>query len=275
MGVIDAVSDAVLNDFVAQLVRKHHEGVKSEIEATLMALVGEDADHKKARAKEIGLACGRLHEVLPQSSQPPWLQTLWSDASMYEMGSLKPGAFLKQLLEYRPVVQNHLWPFDRSSGTPIDFESIYQKYKAESRLPELFAEIVTLLHQLRDSGQIDSVSFLDGLRKVTATLEKGRDGTFFDLSAACNLAFAFMADVVWAQLGAIDGFGPVLASLDKLLHSLAEEVGTVREKVADHVKTEVGHIVSRSNAHDLFALPTYTSNGRLQQKTTPALSYQA
>lgn len=69
--------------------------------------------------------------------------------------------------------------------------------------------------------------------------------------------------------------GPVLASLDKLLHSLAEEVGTVREKVADHVKTEVGHIVRRSNAPDLFALPTYTSDGRLQQKPTPALSYQA
>ena len=52
------------------------------------------------------------------------------------------------------AASNHQWAFDFSDDKPFDFDGLYERYEAESKIPELFDKLIALLEEMYNQGKL-------------------------------------------------------------------------------------------------------------------------
>jgi len=97
------------------------------------------------------------------------------------------------VLAVYPEIENQRWDFADSSGNAaIDFAAIYQEYYRESRVPDLFDELVAQLEEIVNSGEIDSLQAIKALEKLILTIRKIAVGISFRLAVRGNSRRCFL-----------------------------------------------------------------------------------
>ena len=150
----------------------------------------------------------------------------------------------------------------------FDFDSIFEHYKSESRLPELFDDIIRILEEIQSSGEVDSLTMMTALGKVLATLKQNKDGSYFSINSAWEFLVSFLKNYMWGELSKIPVLGTAMAALEKTIKETNEEMfkvhSSVEAEMSNVVEAEIKGLKNKSS----FKFVSYDKSGlKLTDKT--------
>lgn len=228
-----------------------------------VALVGEDAEYKKATCQAVLGMTGAMIDLLSSSDVPAWLTSINATLTAYRDNRLAADEFLQNLLTTQDALTSHDWNSSDLEGLNLDFDSIYQRYKRANRLSELFDKIIQILEQILADANFDSVSRRRDLEKVVATLKRNKDGSYFSLLGAWQFLVLFVKNYLWAELSGLPVFGSALSALKDTM----EETNTAMEKLHvemnDEICREVETMHKSLESKKSFPNITYDKSGYL------------
>lgn len=258
--------------FVERLVREKHDVLLRVARSLLEVIAGENMESKKQAAFETNRRASDLNAVLPSTDVPKWLVDLQSVLAGFEGNRITAPSLLGSLIPITAALETQRWVFDKRSEAAFDFDAIFNHYKKESRLPELFDEIIRILEEMHAGGEIDSNAMLSALSKVISTLKTCKDGSYFSLNGAWQFLINFLNNYMWGALAALPALGPALAALDKTIRETETEMSKVHSQVRDELKKSVEGEVKALAGKTAFEFISYDRTGRFSPPmNTPLL----
>jgi hypothetical protein len=225
-------------------------------------MASDHPDSKKAAVKNAEEAAKALAVILPESETPHWLSLFLTYVDNYHKGRWEGVYFMKHFYKVLPQLLSHEWGLEENENFALDFDGVFELYRKESRLPELFDEIIELLNTIKNSGEIDSVNMMEALTKIIATLKCGKAGSYFSLDGAWAFLMNFANNYLWAELGKIPVLGTVFDALKKTIDDADKEMdklhSAVQQELDRRVRQEV-KLITQSTV----ALVTYGRQGYL------------
>ena len=252
-----------------KFVNEKQQQIKKSLEQLVLILVGENPEKKKEAANSTMTSVKDLKSILPESEVPAWLNSIFQGLDQFQRGTFQSFHLMRRIMFIKSDMDNHKWVHDDSETPAFDFDSIFQHYKNESRLGELFDEIIRLLEEIHGSGDVDSVSMMTALGKVIATLKQNKEGSYLSINSAWSFLMSFLKNYMWEELAKIPMLGSSMKALEKTIKETNEEMykvhNSVEKNIASVVETEVKVLANKSN----FSFVGYDRNGaQLPQTNT-------
>ena len=177
--------------FILRLVRQKHGELRQATASLLKEMAGDNMDRKKAlaswvqrqaRISQCPFRQGRStvahysHRVLANVCG-------WPDVtSLISWIALLPG---------NHSCDNHRWVFEEEDESAFDFDAIYERFKGESRLPELFDQVVRTLEEIHASGG-EQRHHASSAWQSHLYHQKCKDGSYFSLNGAWEFLLSFL-----------------------------------------------------------------------------------
>jgi len=232
------------------VTEKHQELIKS-LELLVTTLVSENIQQKFDKAKLALDKANDLKASVSSKDAPPWLPSLITGLTHFVGKAWKQTNLIEHLIKLINQIREHKWVFESSTETAFDFDSIFEHYKNESRLPELFDEIIRILGEIHTSGDVDSVAMMTSLGKVLATLKQNKNGSYFSLNSAWEFLVTFLQNYMWGELSKIPVLGTALEALEKTIKETNEEMFkvhlSVQNEMSKVVETEIKGLQDKSS----------------------------
>lgn len=249
--------------FFLRLVKQKHHSLTEAANNLLRALAGDDPNAKKKAAEAMLQSATDLRAILSNSDVPSWLSETINQLAIFIEGRWSSFDLLRHFIPQKTALEGHRWIFDESSEIPFDFDSIFEHFKKESRLPDLFDEIVRLLEDIQNSGAVDSLTMLRALGKVISTIKRCKDGSYFSLNSAWEFLLSFLNNYMWGELSKLPVLGTALEALGKTIRETNEEMFRLHTQVRDEmtrvVEQEVKVLANKSS----FPFVAYDKSGHL------------
>lgn len=245
-----------------RLIKEKHQRLIAVSDALMRALTEEDPNNKKAVAKVALQAARDLQALLSSRDIPYWLNNLVQFYTAFSEGQCSGFDLLKNFIPLKPALEAHGWTFAESSEVAFDFDSIFAHFKSESRLPELFDQIIRILEEIESSGEIDSITMLRSLGKVIATIKRSKDGSYFSLNSAWEFLLNFLKNYMWGELSKIPILGTALEALERTIKETNEEMFKLHQQVQEEMNRTVEAEVKALKNKSSFQFVAYDKNGR-------------
>ncbi|WP_207849857.1 MULTISPECIES: hypothetical protein [unclassified Pseudomonas] len=256
-------------EFFNKLLSERHNDLKVSAEALILELAGDDYEQKRTLAQKTYDLAFTLSSIIPGADVPNWLREVLGCLESYISGRWTGGYFIKQYYKLLPLVLNHQWGLDDEENFALDFDGVFELYRKESRLPELFDKIIALLESIKDSGEIDSLNMMEALAKIVATLKSGKEGSYFSLDGAWKFLMSFASNYLWAELEKV----PLLGTAFEALRKTVEETDREMEKLHTSVQQELDRKVKqeiRMFRNTGIGFISYSRQGGLLEVSTPS-----
>ncbi|MEC8966790.1 MAG: hypothetical protein VX894_15955 [Pseudomonadota bacterium] len=255
--------------FHMRFVKEKHKELVESLNDLVTHLVGEKIEQKKSKA-EIALSKSNdLKASISQQDTPDWLPALTNALHHFKTGTWNQSHLINHLINNQKIIKEHVWVFDNPSQQAFDFDAIFEHYKSESRLSDLFGEIISILEQIQSSGEVDSVSMMSALGKVIATLKQNKDGSYFSINSAWSFLISFLKNYMWAELSKIPVLGTAMEALEKTIKETNEEMYKVHNSVQESMKEIVEREVKGLENKSSFAFVSYDKTGLQLQLSAP------
>lgn len=251
-----------------RLIAERHSQLNSALVSLFRVLAGEDAASKLAHAQGALRAANDLKVCLSNKDIPSWLVNAIQSLTSYTNKHWSSYQLLENLILIKREIENHRWIFQEGDDATLNFDSIYEHFKKESRLPELFDEIVKILESIKESGEVDSVTMLRALGKVTATIQRGRDGSYFCISSAWDFLLSFLKNYMWGELTKLPGLGTALEALRKAIEETNDEMYKLHQSIDNEMRRTVESEVKALKDKSSFAFIGYDKGGYLLPPAT-------
>ncbi|MGI1669966.1 MAG: hypothetical protein K6L74_06515 [Neptuniibacter sp.] len=255
------VSEASVVNHLEFIENKHSELI-NEFQALLSDLVGTSKDNSKKKVKELYLTVKNFQGMMSEKDHPDWLGELHS-ALANNVGLVDPkfGELINELALISEQIINHEWILDHDSEDGFDFDAIYEKYRSESRLSELFREIIKILEKIKSSGQIKDLEMENALCALIATLNQNKDGSYLSINTTWEFVINLLRNYLWAELSRIPVLGPVLEALEKTIRETHAEITKLHSDVQNRIEDEVYVGVKAFKEKPDFGLVSYDRKG--------------
>ncbi|NGZ15579.1 hypothetical protein HGG78_17840 [Vibrio aestuarianus] len=254
-----------------RFVDEKYKSVLAATDQLVISLSGENESNKINNAKIVKKATGDLRSALSEVDQPKWLTGLNQIASLYAEGHRKSHQLMQFILENRLEITKHTWSFDDKSDA-FDFDSIFERYRSESRLDELFEEIIKILEEIQSSGEVDSVMMISALGKVIATLKKSKDGSYFSLNSAWSFLISFLQNYMWAELSKLPVLGTAMEALKKTIEETNEEMFKMHTEVQNEMENTVKASVKGLKQPEFGFIGYDRQGNNLEESSTKLIS---
>lgn len=223
-----------------RFVNERYNDFKNRLTELMQVIGMKDSTEKVKRAKAALEAAQSLETALASQDRPTWLHPFVHALQQYnpEHGHL---AFplIQTIGNNYGAMSDHKWAFDFSDEKPFDFDGLYGRYEADSKIPELFDKLMELLEEIVQSGQIDSVRVLHSLETIIATLKKNRKGSFFSVVMTWNFVGTYLKNIAWATLLEIPLLKVPVKALQETLEELNKEMGKVQTGMQTELHTQL------------------------------------
>lgn len=200
------------------------EHARQAVQLCVSTFLSQSPNNRKTAAQSALSIVGGIIEMLHPEDRPQWLNRLHHALSIIMNDpNNKEGLKNIQLIanELQKNLNEHKWRLaDKNVGAGFDFDSLYNKYKAENRIPDLFDEIISALSKILSSGAIDSLRVLNELENIIATLSNAKDGSYFATRNAWSFVVSWLGNTGWEIIGDIPGLGAVTRGLKKTLDDM-------------------------------------------------------
>lgn len=247
-------------EFFMRFVNERYKEVVSSTLELIKVMPSENRDAKKQKANVVFKNSQDLLSALPENDKPQWLKLLSQHAQHFANDATQPHVIMEFLVDNSSLIRGHEWAFESQVDT-FDFDSIFEHYKSESRLPELFEEIIRLLELIQGSGDVDSVAMMNALGKVIATLKNSKNGSYFSLNGAWSFLMSFLQNYMWTELSKLPVLGSAMEALRKTIEETNEEMYKVHAQVQKEVQTSVELQVKGLNKTN-FNFISYDKSGK-------------
>ncbi len=246
--------------FMRFVIEKHKDLISS-LDQLVQALVGENAQNKVTKAEDALKKSKDLQSAIAKQDTPAWLPSLIQGLHYFVSKSWKQTQLINHLIENIAVIKAHKWAFENSDEKAFDFDSIYEHYKSESRIPELFDEIIKILEDIQSSGEIDSRTMTTALGKVLATLKQNRNGSYFSLNSAWEFLISFLKNYMWSELSKLPMLGSAMEALEKTIKETNEEMFRVHAAIEKEMSNVVESEIKELEGKSTFPFISYDRSG--------------
>lgn len=250
-----------------RVIQERHSSLNASAKTLIRELAGLDPNNKKVVAENTLRAATDLRAILSSNDIPPWLNEIISQLTNFTSGNWAAPDLLVNFINVKGQAAAHQWKFAQASEAALDFDSIFEHFKKESRLPELFDQIIHLLEEIESSGEVDSVSMLRALGKVIATIKKCKNGSYLSLNSAWEFLLSFLNNYMWGELSKLPVLGTALEALGKTIKETDEEMFKVHNQVQEELVRTVSAEIKALSDKSTFPFVTYDRNGHLFPKS--------
>lgn len=237
----DKTYEAFLRSLEERFVR-----FKKDIEALLLALVGLDAVKKAVTCATALHSAQELKGSVSSSDVPPWLNAVIGALDQHGKKLQIEGNCYhlnKALAIQYLLIRDHKWSFADASEKGFSFDKLFEQYRGESRIPELFDELIAQLNKIASMPDIDSKLIDSALKKLIETLKLNRNGTYFATIATWDFVNDLFKNYLWVELCKIPVLGGMLTALRQTLGETDKEIfdlhNNMQASVKNQIKTEV------------------------------------
>lgn len=170
-------------EILLNLIKAKHSEIVSTSSQLLLTMGDQDLGAKRNLANSLMVKITSLLPFMQNKDVPAWSHQAIKDIKEFTSGQMQPNDFLLRFLPLKSDIDKHQWDSNYSDGDHINFDVIYEHYRKESRLHDLFEQIIKSLEQIRDSGEVNSKAMIDSLTKIITTLRNSQDGSFLRFMA--------------------------------------------------------------------------------------------
>lgn len=222
-------------EFFHRSLSERFQKFRVTLQEFLQILTKEEQNRKIEAAKAVVVCTDNLKSFLAERDRPNWLKVLEEKIKWYiEHGKAKPNSGLEvvnTLLHIHHQIESQKWQLDKPTDTAIDFAAVYEEYYNDSRVPELFDELVSQLEQLIDSEELDSRKTIKSLQKLIATVRKNAKRDYFSTRGTWEFTQLFFRNLTFEFLESIPGIKHVVKALRKTLKEIDLEMSEVNSQV--------------------------------------------
>jgi hypothetical protein len=225
-------------DAFLKLVDERFAEFKQKLDEFMVAFVtNPNGPEKIAKAMTAFQAGNALKLAIARPYWPAWIEPITASLETYTRGNgqIFADVLIKQIGLAYGAITNHVWAFGVPEDKGFDFDGVFQKYKAESRLPELFDKLAGLLEELVKCDDLDSRKIIHTLQTIIETLKKSKNGSYFSMMAAWNYGGTFLKKFAWNALSEI----PALRVVVKSVRETMEEINKDMEKLHKGMQDEL------------------------------------
>lgn len=253
-------------DAFLRFVNERFGDFKNKLSEVIAVLGWQEQQQKIPKAAAALDAAKSLQQALASQDQPQWLSPLINALQQYDVHQGQPHvatALITAIGNHFAAMSNHQWAFDFSGDRPFDFDGLYRQYEADSRIPELFDRLVTLLEEIVQSDQIDSRKIVHALETIIATLKRNRKRSYFSTVCTWDFAGTYLKNVAWGVLKEIPVLRVPVVALREAMQELDKEMSKVHEgmqtELHKQLEAEFPVLVYQSlPLPELLALPDET-----------------
>lgn len=226
---------------------------REAVQACIFAFLSASPNERQSVAQTAIDAVGRVVDMLHPQDRPPWLDPLHAalkTARSNHSDHVGIQNIQRVANEYQVALNKHKWRLpdvDATSG--FDFDAVYDKYKNENRIPQLFDEIISALNEIIASGEIDSVRALDELRRILATLQNAKNGSYFATRNAWFFVATWFKNTGWELLGDIPVLGAAVRGLRKSLEDMNDGMQKLHEQIQTDLQSQLSQDFPRLEYH--------------------------
>ena len=134
---------------------------------------------------------------------------------------------------------DHKWMFDFSEDGGFDFDGVFEKYEAQSRIPDLFDKLVEILEQVVQCDELDKRSVVRTLETMIATLKKNRKGSYFGVIGTWNFVATYLKHCAWNTLAEIKVLKVLTTSLRQTLDDTNKAMAKLHEDMAGEFEKQL------------------------------------
>ncbi len=235
-------------EFFLRFLNERFSAFRLSLNVFLQTLALEDRNAKVASAKKVLVAIDDLKRAIAKHDHPGWITVLEQKVNWYTQvvpqGADAGLEILQTIISVSPSIANQEWNFaDDSANKAIDFDAIYEEFYSQSRIPELFDELVSQLEQIIETGEIDSLQMIKALEKLIATIRKNSRGDLFSTKGAWEFTQLFFKNVAIEVLEDIPGLKHIVKGIRKTVSELDLEMSQlhdqIREKLTASAKADL------------------------------------
>ena len=226
--------------FLLRLVQEKHELVKKELNNLFETLSSDNHDEKVTANNNLLKVCKDLSISLSETDRPNWLNTLISETGVYSANHKSIGhnfRLLNNIVSQRNNALGHNWSFDKSSmEADFNFDYIYEKFKNDSKLSNLFNVLINTLEKMISSGEIDSLTALKSLEQLISIIKQNMSGSYFSVMTSWEFISSFTKNLIWQELGNLPGIKQLKSAFEKTMKEMDIEMEALHKSIADEMK---------------------------------------
>lgn len=209
---------------------------RTALNCFLQSLALDDRSKKIETAKGVLTTLDDLKRAMSAEDRPSWIDSLEAKLQWYLRAVPgQPDAgfqVLQTVLAVHPEIESQTWNFaDSSANAAIDFAAIYQEHYRESRVPDLFDELIAQLEEIVRSGEIDSLQAIKKLENLILTIRKNTRGDFFSTHCAWEFTKTFFKNYAFELVENLPGLKHVVKALRKTVSELDLEFSQVHDRI--------------------------------------------
>ncbi|ULQ60128.1 hypothetical protein K7I13_02045 [Brucepastera parasyntrophica] len=201
------------------------------------SLVTDNVSEKKRVITKLFSNVSELYKLCNTDS-PEWLVSLVSICNKL-LSSLSNTQNRKELLEFivlnRDNIKQHDW-FDTGTNEDLNFETMYKKYKNESKVPELFDKMVQTIDNAFRNESLNLNNTEKPLKKLLSVIRTNMNKSF------CSDEIIVSASVfLLKELSACSGdSAPEVKSMLNVLFTSAIEIYDTVSEIRKKIEQEIG-----------------------------------
>ena len=226
---------------------------RDALQTCIATFLSNSSNGRQPAAQAAIDAVGRVVDMLHPQDRPPWLDPLHAALKIaHSNHSDHQGIQNIQRIanEYQIALNRHKWRLiDIDATKGFDFDALYNKHKAENRIPQLFDEIISALNDIIASGQIDSVRAIDELRRILATLQNAKNGSYFATRNAWFFVATWFKNTGWEFLGDIPVLGAAVRGLRKSLEDMNDGMQNLHDQIQVDLQAQLSQDFPRLEYH--------------------------
>lgn len=216
--------------------------IRAAVDKLLLVLPGNDQKQKVQALEAVRQAITNLLNGVSPEDRPAWAKRLQNAVNTYLDGPARQVSgqrLLKGILESYHDLASHQWTIS-TENRGIDFEGVYRQYFEQSRIPELFDELIDKIARVIESGKVDSIRVLRALEQVMTTARRNARGSYFSTRGAWKFTAAAFENFLWEALSDIPTLGAAVRAVRKTYEDLEKQIG----QLDSQVHAEIGRLAS-------------------------------
>lgn len=197
--------------------------IRQRFDTLLHNLVSSDAQAKVSAASALIENLRVLKSGLSRQDTPAWVTRLEHELQRYvsDPGGHGP-RLINALIEEARALRAQRWDLepDDEEGLGVDFADLFNRCVEESRLSELYEELVRQLEAVIASGEIDSLKVIRNLERLIATIRCNMRGSYVSVRGLHVLVSTVVRNLVIEAVHEV----PVLRTLAKAIEKTIDEI---------------------------------------------------
>ncbi|MCD9550029.1 hypothetical protein GLP21_15480 [Photobacterium carnosum] len=236
-----------LNVFM-RLLQESHDEVKKCTDALFNVLVKEVKEHKNAACENNLHAANNLSRSLALADRPKWLNETIKWCDWYGKNSQRDDAnnyLFNNLSPIKNDLMNHTWSItSQPYEADFHFDEMYERFKSESKLPELFDVLINILEKMVASGEIDSLRAIASIKQLLSLIKQNKSGSYFSVMASWEFLGGFIKNTLWESLDSIPVIKQLKKGFEETVAEMDIELDEVHKSIAEEMKNKYNTTVN-------------------------------